>query len=137
MQFFFIVYFCLLLTIVNGEVVNKDDIKYLSFNDTNYYGQYLHKYENILLYFTANWSDDSHSKKQNFLNIKNDELTHMILAQKKSNYLIIGEVDSKSYKICHEYDIQKYPSIVLVEGSKYIKYKGDFETESILHWLKQ
>jgi hypothetical protein len=110
-------------------------IKYVYFNETNF-EQNVNSYDNVLIYFTANWSSDSQSKKQNFLNIKNG-LLEIKSQENRDQFIVVGEVNSKSYKICHDLNINKYPSIVLISGKTHYLYKGEIEPEHILNWLRK
>ena len=114
---------------------NLVSIKYIYFNESNI-DEITNMNENVLIYFTANWSADSQNKKQNFLNIKNG-LLEIKSKDNRENFIIVGEVNSKSNKICRKYEISKFPTIILISGDKHYKYKGEIETEHILHWLKK
>ncbi len=111
-------------------------IKYVYFNETNF-EQNVNSYDNVLIYFTANWSTDSQSKKQNFLNIKDGLLDIKKSLENRDRFIVVGEVNSKSYKICHDLNIKKYPSIVLISGKTHFLYKGEIEPEHILNWLRK
>jgi hypothetical protein len=111
-------------------------IKYVYFNETNF-EEHLNAFENVLIYFTANWSSDSQNKKQNFMGIKDGLLDIKKSQENKEKFIVVGEVNSKSYKLCHDYNIKKYPSIVLISGKRHHLYKGDIESEHILEWLRQ
>lgn len=138
-QTFFIfiqVYLFFLLFNLYNLQDSQVSIKYVYFNETNF-EQIVTSYNNVLIYFTANWSTDSQNKKQNFLNIKNGLLDIKKSQENRDEFIVVGEVNSKSYKICHDFNIKKYPSIVLISGKTHFLYKGEIEPEHILNWLKK
>jgi hypothetical protein len=119
---------------ISKEEQEVRDIQYISFNETNFDG-YRQNYDNLLVYFTAKWNKERPERIAVIDEIK-DHLKN-ITKNEKETYLAFGEVDSINYKIFHDYDIQRYPSIILVEGAKHMKYKGEFESTKIVNWLKQ
>lgn len=135
---------CLFLIFLSKSAICQDSIntppsvsiKYIVFNETNFQ-EIVDSHDNVLLYFTANWSADSQNKKQNFMNIKDGLLDIKKAEDNRDNFIVVGEVNSKNYKICHDFNIKKYPSIVLISGKRHHLYKGDIEAEQILEWLRQ
>ena len=121
-------------TVVSEE--SKVTIKYAYFNETNF-EEFRTSHENILIYFTANWSADSQNKKQNFLNIREGLLDIKKNENNKDNFIVVGEANSKSYKLCHDFNIKKYPSVMLISGNRQHLYKGEIEAEHILEWLRK
>lgn len=90
--------------------------------------EYHKKHDLILVYFHAVWSNDS-----NFLKAQFYRLPSIVISDKD---LIFGETTSKNYIINHKYDIQTYPSIVLINKEKYYKYKGEITTNAIKDWIE-
>ena len=135
-SFFYQILLFLLLFHLLVSQDNKVTIKYVYFNETNF-DEIVNSHDNILIYFTANWSTDSQNKKQNFLNIKNGLLEIKKEQDNRDNFIVVGEVNSKSYKICHDFNVKKYPSIVLISDKKRFLYKGDVEADHILDWLRK
>lgn len=126
--------FCLsFLFSAKSENLTKDVINVI-FNDTNF-EQYLQNYENLLVYFTASWNAETPERKE-IMSKLNQEID-LLRQNENNNFIIMGEIDSKNYNVSHAYDVQKYPSLILIEGSKHMKYKGNFEFESIIEWLNQ
>ena len=134
-EFLLIFFFCLaFLQIHESQQTEANIFQYRVLNETNF-DQYKQDYNNLLVYFTASWNSESPERKaiiENLIHQLQD-----LTKNEKENYFAFGEVDSKNYKIFHEYDVQRYPSLILVEGSKHMKYKGDFEVTKIITWLKQ
>lgn len=132
---FSILFFVSLLHIYTPSRIEPiRQISYVTFNDTNF-EEFRNKFENILIYFTASWKNETDERKIILEKVRQELSTSN--AKERDNYLIMGEVDSKNYKIFHDYNVQKYPSIALIEGNNSMKYKGDFESEKILEWVNQ
>ncbi len=134
-EFLRIFVFCLaLLHYHQSQQTEARGFQHLVLNETNF-DQFRQNYDNLLVYFTASWNSESPERKAVIENLVH-QLQNLTKSE-KDNYFAFGEVDSKNYKIFHEYDVQRYPSLILVEGTKFMRYKGEFEATKIMTWLKQ
>ena len=134
MNFLAFIFSLSLLKSIITEEEQKKEVKTLVLNDSNFH-EYKEKYENLLVYFSASWNEETPERKELISNINQE--VDQIKEKENEKYIIMGEVDSKNYNTSHLYDVQKYPSLILIEGPKHMKYKGPFELERIMEWLNQ
>lgn len=119
--------YVLILSLLLASVLS-DDPSVVQLNDTSF-EQYQKEHDHILIYFHAVWSNDS-----NFLKVQFYRLPNSIKSQKP---LVFAEITSKNYITNHKYDINTYPSIVLVTKDKHFTYKGEMTTNVIGDWVER
>ena len=121
------IFLCLLsLIICNGHYPSEKGV--LLINEDNF-GFAMHEHKNLLILFYS--PDDPNCQEI----IPEYEKTASIL--KKDNY-VCGKIDAdKSDQIVRHYNIDTFPSIMLIKKTVPIKYEGEKKPEKIISWLKE
>ncbi len=103
--------------------------KILELNDSNF-EEYRLKHEYVLIYFHANYSEES-----KFLQMHFKRLPGFISPKKDIVYAIITQ---KNYIVNHKYNVEfPYPKIILVNKDSHHVYSGEINTNTIADWVER
>jgi hypothetical protein len=99
----------------------------LELNDTTF-EELRAKHEYLLIYFHANYSDESKFLQIHFRRLPN------YLSTKRD--MVFGIISQKNYITNHKYNIEfPYPKIVLINKDIHYVYAGEINTNSIGDWV--
>lgn len=117
--------FCLLIICSNIKSQNSEE-RIQTLTDESF-NSYKEKHDFMVIYFHAEWSNESKLIKQQFLRLPDWVET--------DKGILYGIVTSKNYLTVHNYNIDRFPSVVLINNDKFYLYKGEMKSNHISEWI--
>jgi len=122
--------FAIFLFIVNQAFVKSFEV--INISEENY--NEIKNNENLILYFHATWASKSDKHKEEFYSLAQQLKNNLSFANKN---FVLGIVSNKAYKICRDFKVESYPSIILIKSSERHLYNGQINGESMMYWVER